>query len=903
MNPDLIASTDSSIKTTCPYCGVGCGVSATIEKDQLVGVTGDRQHPANFGKLCVKGSALHETMGNHGRLLQPSIEGTIVDWPTAITTVANKLSKIRDQYGPDAIAFYLSGQLLTEDYYVANKLAKGFIGTSHVDTNSRLCMSSAVAGYKRAFGADAVPCNYEDLEQCDLLVLIGSNAAWTHPVLYRRISDAKANNPAMRVVVIDPRRTATCDLADLHLAIAPGADAFVFSGLLAYLEQSGNLNQDYIAKHTQGFEGAMAEAKALASTELAQKIAVSAQDLQTFYQWFAETEKTISFYSMGINQSATGTDKCNAIINCHLATGRIGKVGMGPFSITGQPNAMGGREVGGLANMLAAHMDYSPENIATVSEFWNTDSLSQKPGLKAVDLFDAVADGSIKAIWIMGTNPVVSMPNADRVRAALQNCDTVIVSDCIAETDTTATANILLPASGWGEKSGTVTNSERRISRQRALINPAGQAKSDWWIMSQVAQAMGFNDAFAYNTPREVFIEHAQLSQFKNTGSRLFNIEGLRDLSEQQYNQLEPIQWPVTALKPKGTARLFEDGLFNTPSRKANFVAISPQLPQGGARSDNYPLTLNTGRIRDQWHTMTRTARTSTLLSHIDQPFVALHPDTAAATGLIDGDLAQVSTKGGSINLVAVVDKGIGKNQLFVPIHWNDQYASSARVGALVAPITDAVSGQPESKYSRAALVKIDAPVWATVVSRSKLDCAQFINWTAAPLADGQGFVYQVAVETNVNWQDFIAAKRLADQGPAQAYEHFADRSNSDQRLICFSDQRIELAIFSHQDKNALPDNLWISGLLSQPVAETYWPLLSGTATAGGKLICSCFKVSERAILAAIADGADSAATLGQQLKCGTNCGSCIPELNSLLTIALTSSLDSAAPSAQLDLL
>ena len=758
-----------------------------------------------------------------------------------------------------------------------------------------LAMSSAVAGYKRAFGADAVPCNYEDLEQCDLLVLTGSNAAWTHPVLYRRISDAKANNPAMRVVVIDPRRTATCDLADLHLAIAPGADAFVFSGLLAYLEQSGNLNQDYIAQHTQGFEAARAEAKALASTELAQKIAVSAQDLQTFYQWFAETEKTISFYSMGINQSATGTDKCNAIINCHLATGRIGKVGMGPFSITGQPNAMGGREVGGLANMLAAHMDYSPENIATVSEFWNTDSLSQTPGLKAVDLFDAVADGTIKAIWIMGTNPVVSMPNADRVRAALQNCDTVIVSDCIAETDTTATANILLPASGWGEKSGTVTNSERRISRQRALVPPAGEAKSDWWIMSQVAQAMGFNNAFAYSSPRDIFIEHAQLSQFKNTGNRLFNIEGLSNLSEKQYDQLDPIQWPVTELKPKGTARLFEDGLFNTPSRKANFVAISAQLPQTQTRNDNYPLTLNTGRIRDQWHTMTRTARTSTLLSHIDQPFVAMHPDTAAAAGLIDGDLAQVSTKGGSINVVTVVDQGMGNHQLFVPIHWNDQYASSARVDTLVAPIIDAVSGQPEFKYSRAALVKIAAPVWASLVSRSKLDCTQFINWTAAPLSDGLGFIYQVAVEANINWEDFIAAKRLTDQGPAQAYEHFSDPSNSDQRLICFSDQSIELAIFSHQDKNALPDNLWIRALLSQPVAETYWPLLSGTATADGKLICSCFKVSEQAIVAAIADGANSATALGQQLKCGTNCGSCIPELNTLVANALTSSIDSAA--------
>jgi assimilatory nitrate reductase catalytic subunit len=883
MKPQLIASTNRVIKTTCPYCGVGCGVSATIKNHHLLSVAGDQLHPANFGKLCVKGSALHETMGDHGRLLQPSIEGVDVDWPTAISAVAEKLNTIRNQHGAGSIGFYLSGQLLTEDYYVANKLAKGFIGTSHVDTNSRLCMSSAVAGYKRAFGADAVPCNYEDLEQCDLLVLTGSNAAWTHPILYRRIADAKVKNPAMRVVVIDPRRTATCDLADLHLAIAPGADAFVFNGLLAYMQQGGHLNTDYIAQHTQGIDAAIAKAEALSPAELAQATALTTQELHTFYQWFCETEKTISFYSMGINQSATGTDKCNAIINCHLATGRIGKVGMGPFSMTGQPNAMGGREVGGLANMLAAHMDYNTENIATVSEFWQTDSLSQKPGLKAVDLFDAVADGHIKAIWIMGTNPVVSMPNADRVRAALQSCDTVIVSDCVAETDTTATANILLPASGWGEKSGTVTNSERRISRQRALVEPAGQAKPDWWIMSKVGQAMGFNDAFDYQSPRDIFIEHAQLSGFKNTGNRLFNISSLSHLSKQQYDQLEPIQWPVTPLKPKGTDRLFEDGLFVTPSGKANFVAVNAQLPQIQTSIDDYPLTLNTGRIRDQWHTMSRTARTSTLLSHIDQPFVAMHPDTATHAGLMDGDLVQVSTQSGSIKVVATVDAGMGENQIFVPIHWNDQYAGSARVSALVAPTTDTVSGQPEFKYSRAAMVKVDAPVWATVVSRQKLDCTQFINWSAAPIAEGHGFIYQIVVPSNFNWPDFIAAKRLTEQGPAQAYERFSDRCHDDERLISFSDQRIELAIFSHQDKKALPDSQWMRALVSQAVAQTYWPLLSGTTPTAGKLICSCFKVSEGDIRAAIVNGANSAAALGQQLKCGTNCGSCIPELNGLL--------------------
>lgn len=888
MNASIIASTkpkQSSIKTTCPYCGVGCGVSASVEKDRVQTVVGDENHPANFGKLCVKGSVLHETMDHHGRLLHPSIDGVKVDWDTAIDTVAQKLKTIAKQHGPDSIAFYLSGQLLTEDYYVANKLAKGFIGTSHVDTNSRLCMSSAVAGYKRAFGADAVPCNYEDLEQCDLLVLTGSNAAWTHPILYRRITKAKAENPNMKVVVIDPRRTASCDLADLHLALAPGADAFVFSGLLAYLSDKNHLNTDYINKHTQGFDEALAQAKTHSLAQVAYTSGLSEEDLLTFYRWFANTQKTISFYSMGVNQSATGTDKCNAIINCHLATGRIGKPGMGPFSITGQPNAMGGREVGGLANMLAAHMDYNEQSINTVSEFWKTQTLSQKPGLKAVDLFDAVAKGTIKAVWIMGTNPVVSMPNAKHVQKALENCELVIVSDCIANTDTTATANVLLPARGWGEKSGTVTNSERRISRQRQLVSPVGEAKADWWIMSQVGKAMGFKEAFDFSSPRDVFVEHAKLSGFQNTGTRPFNISGLSELSKLEYDQLEPIQWPVTRLKPKGSARLFEDGFFATANGKANFVAIRAQLPQTDSLTYDYPLVLNTGRIRDQWHTMTRTGLTSTLLSHIDQPFVAMHPVTARSYDIEAGDLVEVSSPIGSIKVIAVIDKAMAKKQLFVPIHWNDQYSSMARVDTLVAPITDAISGQPELKYTFANMTKVNTQAWAIIVSRNQLDCTQFINWNASPLGQGQGYLYQIAITANFNWPDFIANKRLHEQGPAQAYEHFSDHKHNDQRLVCFSDQQVELAIYSHQDSNQLPSASFMRDLFTKPVANSYWPLLSSTTPSSGKLICSCFKVSEEAIQAAIEAGATSAQQLGQKLKCGTNCGSCIPELNSMLLV------------------
>ena len=881
-------SSACQIKTTCPYCGVGCGVDASIDNNNIIAVSGDASHPANLGKLCVKGSALHETNGDAGRLLHPRLAGQQTDWPTAIQTVADRLAQVRDQHGPGAIAFYLSGQLLTEDYYVANKLAKGFIGTGHVDTNSRLCMSSAVAGYKRAFGSDAVPCNYEDLEQCDLLILTGSNAAWTHPILYRRMAQAKADNPDLKIVVIDPRRTATCDLADLHLAIAPGSDQFIFAGLLHYLDSQGFTDSQYINDHTQGFGEAIANASAATLDNVAAQAGLDNNQLGTFYQWFAETDRAITFYSQGINQSATGTNKCNAIINCHLATGKLGKVGAGPFSITGQPNAMGGREVGGLANMLAAHMDYSPENIATVAEFWGADSISREPGLKAVDLFDAVADGRIKAIWIMGTNPVVSMPNADKIKAALENCDTVIVSDCIAETDTTATADILLPATGWGEKEGTVTNSERCISRQRALIQPLGEARHDWWIMAHVAQAMGYQNSFAYSSPRDIFVEHAALSEFKNTGNRLFNIGALSTVSDLEYDQLKPIQWPVTAASPSGTRRLFMDGHFPTPSGKAQFISSAPELPRQSL-SDKFPLALNSGRIRDQWHTMTRTGRAARLLDHIEQPFVAIHPDTARAYQLKQDDLAKVTTAQGDADLSVVIDTGLKPNQLFIPIHWNNQFAKRARVDSLVAPIIDAVSGQPEFKFTPATIVRINVPCWAVLVSRTKLSCESFINWSLSPLENNQGYLYQVAVTENFNWQDFIALKRLIDQGPAQAYEHYADGAVCDERFICYSDQQIEMAIFTHADKSQLPGRAWLQRLFDQQVDGNYWSLIASSAQPDqGKLICSCFKVSEKTITDAIEEGACSAAELGQQLRCGTNCGSCLPELNNLITQTLS---------------
>ena len=471
---------------------MGCGVE--VEVGPSVKLTGDKLHPANFGRLCSKGAALADTLDHEGRLLHPMVDGQRATWDDALASVATGFQKVIAEHGPDAVAFYVSGQILTEDYYVANKLMKGFIGSANIDTNSRLCMSTAVAAHKRAFGADAVPICYDDIEAAELVVIVGSNYAWAHPVLYQRLAAAKKARPGMQVVVVDPRRTATCDIADLHLSLAPGADAYLFNGLLHHLRREDALDLAYVEAHVEGYAAAFEAARSISSIpKVSQVCGIPESQISEFFRMFARTERTVTIFSQGINQSSSGVDKANAIINVHLATGRIGKPGMGPFSVTGQPNAMGGREVGGLANQLAAHLDFSDaDSIDLVRRFWNAPNIACTPGLKAVEMFQAIADGRIKAVWIMGTNPVVSLPDADKVREALLGCELVVVSDCVSHTDTTACADILLPAQGWGEKSGTVTNSERRISRQRSLLTAAGEARPDWWIITPGGTAHGF---------------------------------------------------------------------------------------------------------------------------------------------------------------------------------------------------------------------------------------------------------------------------------------------------------------------------------------------------------------------------------------------------------------------------
>ncbi|RWE22983.1 MAG: nitrate reductase, partial [Mesorhizobium sp.] len=571
------------VRTTCPYCGVGCGVLAKVAADGEVSVRGDPDHPANFGRLCSKGSALAETIGLDGRLLYPEIEGHRVGWDEALDRVASTFSRTIAEHGPDAVAFYVSGQLLTEDYYLANKLMKGFVGSANIDTNSRLCMASSVAGHRRAFGSDTVPGCYEDLELADLIVLVGSNLAWCHPVLYQRIAAAREKRPDMKIVLVDPRRTMTADIADLHLAIAPDGDTALFSGLLAYLARNDALDRAYIATHTSGFRETLAAAETLDLACIAAATGLGEDELLQFYELFAATQKTVTVYSQGVNQSSQGTDKVNAIINCHLATGRIGKPGAGPFSVTGQPNAMGGREVGGLANMLAAHMEIeNPAHRARVRRFWNSPTVPERPGLKAVDMFKAVADGRIKALWIMATNPVDSMPDADTVQAAIKACPFVVVSDVLEHTDTVRHANVRLPATAWGEKDGTVTNSERRISRQRPFLASPGEARHDWWIIAEVARRMGFGEAFGHETPGAIFAEHATLSGFENDGARDFDIGGYGGVDAQAYETLAPFQWPAPSrgapLWPAGHLPLKGgDQLSPRPSPISNAAGPAPR--------------------------------------------------------------------------------------------------------------------------------------------------------------------------------------------------------------------------------------------------------------------------------------------------------------------------------------
>jgi len=865
----------AAVRTTCPYCGVGCGVVATPDGRGGAGIAGDRHHPANGGRLCSKGAALGETLSLEDRLLYPEIDGRRVSWEAALDAVATGFRDVIEEHGPDAVAFYVSGQLLTEDYYAANKLIKGFLGTANIDTNSRLCMASSVAGQKRAFGSDTVPGLYEDFEQADLVVLVGSNLAWCHPVLYQRLEAAKRARPSMKIVVVDPRRTDTCEIADLHLALAPGSDVALFNALLAELARRGVTADDFVARHTSGLDAALAAAQAsdIAACDLPEA------DLATFFDWFAQTEKTVTLYSQGVNQSSAGADKVNALINCHLLTGRIGRPGMGPFSITGQPNAMGGREVGALSNTLAAHMDFTPEEVDRVGRFWRAPRMAGKPGLKAVDLFEAVGRGEIKAIWIMATNPVASLPNADAVRAALQSCPLSIVSEAVRASDTVDACRIRLPALAWAEKDGTVTNSERAISRQRPFLPAPGEARQDWWIVSEVARRLGFGAAFAWTGAADIFREHAALSAFENDGRRDFDIGAMAEIDESSYEQLAPFVWPARSGAATSGGRFFAEGGFFHGDGRARFVATVPRAPVH-ALSSQRPLRLNTGRVRDQWHTMTRTGKSVRLAGHRPEPTVELHPADAAARGLTGGDIAELSSDWGQATFKVHVTDGVRPGEAFVPMHWTAQVSRAGRVNAAVNPAVDPLSGQPELKHTPVEIRARPVRWHGTILARRPVMMPQISYWAHIRGADCHAYVMAGEQPIEQARQLLSAVMRAGNPGP------WLDGDNGLGAVI--ADGCLEAVMaFGPRHDDATRDRLAPFMALGRLTVDQRTALLKGgDAEDRGGEMCACFGVSCAAVEAVIADGAQTLDAVGAATRAGTNCGSCRPEIRTLLRSA-----------------
>jgi assimilatory nitrate reductase catalytic subunit len=869
-----------AVRTTCPYCGVGCGVSGRAQGRDLA-VTGDASHPANLGRLCSKGAALGATVGLEGRLLEPMIGKKTADWATATRFVGNAFKRVIAEHGPDAVAFYVSGQLLTEDYYAANKLMKGFIGSGNIDTNSRLCMASAVAAHKQAFGADLVPGCYEDLDLADLVVFSGHNAAWTHPVLFRRMEAARRRG--QRHVVIDPRRTDTAEGCDLFLPLAPQTDVRLWNGLLADLDRRGAVDRAYVAAHVAGFGLTLAalgeDDQSIAS--VAADCGLDAGELETFYRWFAETPRTVSLFSMGANQSAQGVAKGAAIINAHLATGRIGKPGACPFSITGQPNAMGGRETGGMANTLAAHMDFAPSDRARLARFWGTDRIAAKPGLKAVDMFEAVYSGHIKAIWVMATNPAVSMPNAGRVREALAACPLVVVSDCMADTDTQAFAHVRLPAMAWGEKDGTVTNSERRISRQRPLMAAPGQARADWRIIADVAAAMGYGDGFGWRSPAAVFREYARLTAYEND-SRLLNLGPLSTITSDEYEALTPVQWPVT--RAGGAARLFEDGVFQTPDGRGRMVPVKA-LGAAEPVSAGYPFSLNTGRVRDHWHTMTRTGLAADLCRHAPEPYVEIHPEDAESVGLVEGALTRVRTPHGEAVAVARLTDRQRRKDLFMPMHWTDAFAPSGRSNPLIGSHVDPVSGQPEFKHAPARVSAYRETWRGFLVSRrtERTPAGLDLIWRRTP-QDG-GHLHEFAGRGDES--ERAAVVRAFAVADAETLTMDDEATGSVRRAV-LRDGRLEQVLFLTQS-GRLPVRDWLASLMAEEIlsSDDRMMLLAGRPAAPrpetGPIICACLKVGARLIEAAIEGGADDADAVGAVTGAGTNCGSCRPEIARLI--------------------
>ncbi|KEJ88698.1 nitrate reductase [Sulfitobacter donghicola] len=848
----------SLTKTVCPYCGVGCGLLAGPDGT----IKGDPDHPANFGRLCSKGAALGETIGLEGRLLTPKVAGRDAAWDDALDLVAQKFGDAIRDHGPDSVAIYASGQILTEDYYVANKLMKGFVGSANIDTNSRLCMASSVAGHKRAFGTDTVPAIYEDLEQADLIVLVGSNLAWCHPVLHQRISAAKAARPALKIVNVDPRKTATTGLADQHLRILPDGDAALFNGLLAHLADTDALDHDYLKHHVNGHSEAVEQARLTNPLDSG----LSQEELDSFFALWAGTEKVVTVYSQGVNQSGFGTDKVNAILNCHLATGRIGKPGCSPFSVTGQPNAMGGREVGGLANILANHLDIeNPDHRASVQAFWQSPTIASEAGLKAVDLFQACASGKIKALWVISTNPAVSLPDADGVAEAIKAVPFVAVSEINARTDTGDLADVLLPAAGWGEKNGTVTNSERRMSRQRAFMPAPGETRPDWLIISQVASRMGWGDAFSYSSPAEVFAEFVALSKATREFERDLDLSGFEEID---YDNLIPTQWP------KNGQRFFADGKFFHADGKAKMLPIrAPQPQQRGT------FTFNTGRNRDQWHTMSRSGKAPRLGAHLAEPYAEIHPDDAARLSVGEGDLVTLSNQYGTSVLRALITDRTAKQQVFAPMHWTRQQSSASWINNLAAPVVDPVSGQPASKMSQVTVKKYSASWYGFAASLDPIQPQGDYAAVARTLTGWQGEF--AGLTPPADWEELVRSLLSLETGNASLMRD----ESTQQTRVAFHDGEKLVGLFYAASEPVTLARAYAVSLIGTDTSALQ--ALAGRSGADqvdpGATVCACLNVGINTLREAIAAGAGSIEALGTATCAGTSCGSCKPELARLL--------------------
>ncbi|OYX61691.1 MAG: nitrate reductase [Novosphingobium sp. 32-60-15] len=830
------------IRTTCAYCGVGCGIRATVTGPRSVTIKGDADHPANFGKLCSKGAHLGETVGLEGRLLHPMIGDAQVGWDTALVAVADKMRDCIARHGPDSVAFYVSGQLLTEDYYAANKLMKGFVGSANIDTNSRLCMASAVAAHNRAFDEDIVPVTYDDLDEADLILLVGSNTAWCHPVIWQRIEAAREAR-GTRIVVIDPRRTETAEQADLHVAVAPDGDVALFNALLDEMAARGLVTEQ---AHPQPLPQAGGE-----NGGVDPEVFTALADL------VAAHPKMVTVFSMGANQSVAGTDKGNAIINLHIATGRINAAGMGPFSMTGQPNAMGGREVGGLANMLACHLGFSEAERADVAAFWQTDTLCAAPGLKAVDLFRAVHEGRIKFLWVMATNPAVSMPDAGFVREALARCETVVVSDVIADTDTAKFAQIRLPALGWGEKDGTVTNSERRISRQRALFAAPGEARADWAIIADVATRMGYDAAFAWKSVADVFREYAAMTALAVKHGKVLDLTALARISDVEFETLAPFIW---------------GGRHPMAGREMRHVPV-----QARTRSADpaYPLRLNTGRYRDQWHTMTRTGLSPTLSQHRREPLLEVHPVDAVAAGVVHGALAQVVTASGQSTFRVCVTDAQARGQVFVPMHWTDALASGGRGNLLPDQAVDPVSGQPGFKNNACRIAPVTSEWRAFLVSAHDVSPVGLVWWSKSRVTGG--WLYELA------GNDAVDADALLPEGDRV---EAVDLGRGMRRVAVLDAAGRFVAGLYVTRSGQLPERDWIAAQLGQATALAPEMLAARPSTPApdrGAMVCICHGIGEKQILAAVHDGAGTVAAVGKACAAGTNCGSCRPAIARLL--------------------